>query len=204
MLLFDKLGHQVSRQTTLPTREELEIVWGRYSEQWPDDSLRYDCWKPDSILPAPKDLVKLAIRSAYAEWPGTVDWVIFSAFFIEFVDLATYLSQHKYDAIQELRAGRLMQFGKESSHDPLLMFKPRSGLSAASTSEMCKQSIVNVRDLLLRSDAWNPIDASDEDVEKIHQIVLESTVEHAALIAEWRFFILSIGRDQYDASPSPS
>jgi hypothetical protein len=202
MLFIDKLRSRALRQIDLPTRDELERVWDTFSAQWPEDNDRYDCWKPASVLPAPKGVVKLAIKRAYADWTGPVDWVVFSAFFIEFVDLATYLPQEKYDAIQAFRAGRFMQFGAESSHDPLLMFKLSSSLSPVSTPEICGQSIIDIRDRLRRSEAWNPVNASDDEVEHIRQILLESAVEYAALTAEWRLYILSIGRDKYDAAPS--
>jgi hypothetical protein len=176
---------------------ELRAIFDSYCDQWPDNNERYDCWKPASVLPAPKWVVKQAMKLCYAEWPMPIDWIAFAAFFTEFVDLALHLPQEKYDAIENFRKRRINCYGKENKYDPFLMFKPSSALAVSCPIEYNNQNIIRIRDGLRRSEAWEPVDVDDYELEAVRLIVLESTTNFATLIQEWRFYILSIGRDQY-------
>jgi hypothetical protein len=173
----------------------LRALWEIYSDQWPDNNTR--CWKPTSFLPAQKSAIKRAAKLCYAEWPEPVDWTVYSAFFMEFTDLALHLPEEKYRAIENFRKCRILTFGEESKHDPLLHFTLSSTLAVSHTVEHCNQAIINVRDRLRRSQVWAPVGVDDEAIGVIRSILLESTVEFASLINEWQFFILSIGRDKY-------
>jgi hypothetical protein len=176
---------------------ELRAIWNSYSDQWPDNNERYGFWKPASVLPAPKWAIKRAMKLCYAEWPEPIDWTVFSVFFMEFVDLALHLPQEKYDAIENFRKRRIMCCGKEDKYDPLLMFRLSSTLATACPIEHSNQAIIEIRDGLRRSSAWDPVDVNDYELDAVRRILLESTTEFATLIQEWRFYILSIGRDQY-------
>ena len=197
MRILNRFRNQPSVQLHHPTANDLRAIWNRYSDQWSDDTERYDCWKPALLLPAPKCVIKCAIKLSYAEWPEPIDWGIFAPFFMEFVDLALYLPEKKYDVVEKFRKRHLTQFGATSEQDPLLLFKRSSILATSATVEINNQDIIQVRDKLRRSAAWDPHGASDNEIEEVRQILLESTTEYASLIAEWRFYILSIGRDQY-------
>src|ERR1035437_4585126 len=111
---------------------ELRTIWNSYCNNWPDNNQRYDCWKPASVLPAPKWAVKQAIKLCYAEWPMPIDWDIFACFFMEYVDLALHLPQEKYDIIKNFSKQRIMCGGKEYKTDPLLTFKLSSTLAVSS------------------------------------------------------------------------
>lgn len=177
----------------------LRAIWNKYCDQWPDNHERYKCWKPVSVLPAPKWAIKHAIKLCYAEWPEPIDWNVFGSFFMEFVDLALHLPQEKYDAIEKFRKQRIMSFDEEKKNDPLLDFRfsLSSNLAVAWTVEESNQEILHIREGLQRSVAWDPVDVKDYELDDIRRILLESTTEFATLIQEWRFYILSIGRDQY-------
>jgi hypothetical protein len=170
-------------------------------DHWPNNNTRYSCWKPASVLPAPKWAVKRAIKLCYAEWPEPIDWGVFSPFFMEFADLALHLPQEQYDTIESFRKRRITCGGKETEHDPLLMFRLNSGLATAYAMEQCNQDIIRIRDGLRRSVAWDPVGVNDYELDAVRRILLESTVEYASLIQEWRFYILSIGRDQFIENP---
>jgi hypothetical protein len=139
------------------------------------------------------------MKLGYAEWPEPIDWTVYSSFFMEFVDLALHLPQEKYDAIENFRKRRIKCCGKEKEdkHDPLLMFRLSSTLAVACPIEHSNQEIIQIRDGLRRSAAWEPVDVDDDELDAVRQILLESTVDFASLIQEWRFYILSIGRDRY-------
>jgi hypothetical protein len=155
------------------------------------------CWKPLSILPAPKWAVKRAIKLCYAEWPEPINWTTFSGFFMEFADLALHLSQEDYVLVEKLRKSRFRRFGEECSHDPLLMYRLQSGTAALFPIENSAQLIIQIRDGLRRSTAWEPFDVDSDELEVIRRVLLESTTEYATLIQEWRLYIVSIGRDTY-------
>jgi len=176
---------------------ELRAICEEYSDQWPENNERYKCWKPSSLLPAPKWAVKRAMKLCYAEWPGPIDWTVFSAFFMEFVDLALHLPQEKYDAIENFRKRRIRFCGEEVKEDPLLMLRLFSNLAVVCPIEQSNQDIIRIRDGLRRSAAWEPVDVDDSELDSVRRILLESTADFAALIQEWRFYILSIGRDRY-------
>jgi hypothetical protein len=114
---------------------------------------------------------------------------------MEFVDLALHLPQEKYDTIESFRKRRIRFGGKE--HDPLLIHMLSSSLAFGWTVEYSNQKIIRIRDGLRRSAAWKPVDVDDYELDAVRRILLESTVEFSTLIQEWRFYILSIGRDQY-------
>jgi hypothetical protein len=197
MGILNRLLGKETDQSDYSAPHMLRAIGSTYFEQWPENSERYKCWKPASILPAPKWAVKRAMKLCYAEWPEPIDWGIFSPFFMEFVDLALHLPQEQYNIIDAFRKRRIMCGGKENGYDPLLDFSQSSTLAVACTSEQCNEDIINVRDTLRRSIAWDPVDAEDHELDAVRRIVLESTVEYATLIQEWRFYILSIGRDRY-------
>jgi len=176
---------------------ELRVIWASYFDQWPNNHERYSCWKPATVLPAPKWAIKRAMKMSYADWPEPIDWTVFSCFFMEFVDLALHLPQEKYDAIEKFRKRRIILCGEEDKHDPLLLFRLSSTLAAASQIEHSNQAIIRIRDGLRRSADWEPVDVDDYELDAVRRFLLESTVEFASLIQEWRFYILSIGRDQY-------
>jgi hypothetical protein len=50
---------------------------------------------------------------------------------------------------------------------------------------------------LRRSAAWDTVEVDDYELDVVRRILLESTTEYATLMQEWRFYILSIGCDQY-------
>ncbi len=184
-------------QSVYSAPHELMAIWDSYSDQWPDNNERYRCWKPASLLPAPKWAVKRAMKLGYAAWPEPIDGLVFEAFFMEFIDLALHLPQKKYNAIENFRMRCIKSCGKEDKHDPLLMFRLFNSLAHFRSIERSNQDIIKVRDGLRRSTTWDPVDVDDNELDAVRQILLESTVEFASLIQEWRFYILSIGRDQY-------
>ena len=197
MGILNRLLNWGSSQSDYSAPHELRAIWDNYSDQWPDNNERYVCWKPASVLPAPKWAIKRAMKLCYAEWPEPIDWTVFSAFFMEFVDLALHLPQEKYDAIEKFRKRGIMRCGEEYKHDPLLMFRLSSTLAVFGSIEQSNQEIIQIRDGLRRSAAWDPVDVDDYELDVVRRILLESTAEYATLIQEWRFYILSIGRDQY-------
>jgi hypothetical protein len=192
---------QILGRESYSTRDELRVIWNDYSDRWPDNNDRYACWKPASILPAPKWAVIRAIKLGYAEWPEPIDWTVFSAFFMEFVDLAVHLPQEKYEVIERFRKRRVLCAGREDTHDPLLGYRLSSTLAPSYPIEKCYQDIIRIRDGVRRSVAWDPVDADDSELDAVRQILLESAVDSASLIQEWRFYILSIGRDHYLPNP---
>ena len=163
----------------------LRSVYRTYTGEWPDNNDRYKCWKPASVLPAPKWAVKDAMKLGYAEWPDPIDWPIFRAFFMEFVDLARHLPMEKYEAIERFRKQRIMISGEQAKRDPLRVLVPLSTLAVVQTRDDSNQDIIRVRDV------------AESELGTVKRIVLEATVEYATLIEEWRFYILSIGRDQF-------
>ena len=195
-ILRQLLGREAS-QEKYSAPDELRIIWNEYSARWPDNNNRYACWKPASILPAPKWAIIRAIKLGYAEWPKPIDRNVFSAFFMEFVDLAVHLPQEKYEVIDRFRKRRVLCGGTEDTHDPLLLYTLNSTLAPSYPVEECYQDIIRIRDGVRRSAAWDPADADDSELNAVRQILLESTVDFASLIQEWRFYILSIGRDHY-------
>ena len=197
MGILNRLLNLGSIQSDYSAPHELRVIWDSYSDQWPDNNDRYGCWKPASLLPAPKWAVKRAMKLCYAEWPEPIDWTVFSAFFMEFVDLGLHLPQEKYDAIENFRKRRIKCCGKEDKLDPLLMFRLSSTLAVTCPIEHSNQEIIQIRDGLRRSAAWEPVDVDDDELDAVRRILLESTVDFASLIQEWRFYILSISRDQY-------
>jgi hypothetical protein len=195
-ILKQLLGRECP-QEKYSARDELRVIWNDYFDRWPDNNERYVCWKPTSILPAPKWAVFRAIKLVYAERPEPIDWPVFSAFFMEFVDLARHLSEEKYEVIERFRKRRVLCAGKEGTYDPLLQYRLTSALAPSYPIEKCYKDIIRVRDGVRRSVAWNPVDADDSELDAVRQILLESTVDFAVLIQEWRLYILSIGRDRY-------
>lgn len=199
MGILNQLLNRGSDKSEYSAPHELMAIWNDYSDQWPDNNDRYKCWKPASVLPAPKWAIKRAMKLAYAEWPEPIDWTVFSSFFMEFVDLALHLPQEKYDAIENFRKRRIKCCGKEDNHDSLLRFRLSSTLAVSCLIEHSKQKIIQIRDGMRRSAAWEPVDVDDYELDVVRRILLESTADFATLIQEWRFYILSIGRDQYIA-----
>jgi len=142
------------------------------------------------------------MKLCYAEWPEPIEWAVYSPFFMEFVDLALHLPQHEYAKIESFRKRRIVSFGKESNRDPLSLFRLSSGSATAqgnTLNDLSTQNILNIRNGLRRSAAWDPVDANDDELDAVREILLESATEFATLIEEWRFYILSIGRDTYIA-----
>jgi hypothetical protein len=199
MGIFNRLLSLGSGQPDYSAPQELRAIFDSYCHQWPDNNERYDCWKPASVLPAPKWAVKNAIKLVYTEWPEPIDWTVFSSFFMEFVDLALHLPQEKYNAIDNFRKLRIARCKEENKFDPLLLVKLPSTLAVGYTIEHSNQEIIQIRDKLQLPSTCEPVDVDDCEIAAIHQILLESTVEFATLIQEWRFYILSVGRDQYIA-----
>jgi hypothetical protein len=196
MGILNRLLSGGSSQPDYSTPHELRAIWVSYTDQWPDNNDRYKYWKPASVLPAPKWAIKRAMKLCYAEWPEPISWAVFHPFFMEFVDLALHLPQEKYDAIENFGKRRIMFFGKESKRDQLLpIFSPRSD-AIFYTIEDSNKDIIRIRDEFRRSEEWDPVDADDYELDAVRRILLESRVEFATLIQEWRFYILSIGRDQ--------
>ncbi len=89
--LFSRLLRWASSQPDYSSPRVLRAIWDGYCDQWPDNNERYSCWKPDSILPAPKWVIKRAMKLCYAEQPEAIDWTTYSGYFMEFVDLALHL-----------------------------------------------------------------------------------------------------------------
>jgi hypothetical protein len=197
MGILNRLLNWGSTQPDYADPDELRAVWDRYCEQWPDNNDRFKGWKPASILPAPKWAIKRALKLCYAEWPEPIDWTIFRAFFMEFVDLALHLPQERYDAIEKFRKGRINCCGRENKHDPLLDFRLLPSTGCFPGIEDSNKWIIRIRDGFRRSKVWDPVDANDHELDVVRQILLESTTEFFTLIEEWRFYILSIGRDQF-------
>ena len=198
MRILNRLLNWVSSQQ-YSAPHELRAIWDNYSDQWVDNNDRYSFWKPASVLPAPKWAIKRAMKLGFSEWPEPIDWTIYSAFFMEFVDLSRHLPQEKYDAIQSFRKRRIKSHGEEKKmHDSLLMFRLNTSVRATDMQiEQSRYWITNIRDGLRRSAAWDPVDVDDFELDTVRRILIESEVEFATLIEEWRFYILSIGRDQY-------
>jgi len=177
--------------------DELRAIYYDYINQWPENHSRYQCWKPASLLPAPKWAIKRAMKLRYAEWPEPIDWTVFSVFFMEFADLALHLSEKQYSAIEEFRKQRIVSCGMHNKHDPLLFYSLSSTLAASTPIEHVIKMITAARDGLRRSSTWNPVEVDDNELDAVRRIVVESTTDFAVLIQEWRFYILSIGRDRY-------
>jgi hypothetical protein len=195
MGIVDRILRRSSDASDHYTSSDLRAIWDRYADQWPENNDRYRGWKPTSALPAPKWVIKRAMKLCYAEWPEPIDWAVFSPFFMEFVDLAMHLPQAEFEAIQSFREKRVMCGATQDNHDPLMHFIPQSVLATTRPIEWSLEAIVRVRDGLRRSPAWNPVEVDDGELSAVRRIVLASTVEYEALIYEWRFYILSIGRD---------
>lgn len=192
------LKHVLSRVLGLSSYSdpELRAIADEYVDQWPDHNDQYQCWKPDSILPAPKWAVKRAMKLAYAEWPEPIDWTMFNVFFMEFVDLARYLPQEQYSAIEKFRTRHITNCGTRDIHDPLIFFRSQSStLAATYTIEQCIEDIISARDGLR-----DPVDVEDNELDAVRPILVESATEFATLVQEWHFYILSIGRDPYDVN----
>ena len=183
-------GH--SNEDGYSTPEELRTVWDEYSDQWPDNNERYVCWKPASILPAPKWAVIRAAKHCYANWPDPTDWNIYSAFFMQFVDLALHLPDRNYEVLERFRIG-----GREYARDPLIAYRLSSSLAPTYTIDLSNQDIIRVRDRLRLSLKCDAVGMSDSEMEAILKALSDSAVEFASLVQEWRFYILSIGRDRY-------
>jgi hypothetical protein len=197
MGLLNQLLCRGTGQSDYSAPDALRAICNDYTDQWPDNNVRYHCWKPTSLLPAPKWAVKSAMKLGYAEWPEPIDWTVFSAFFMEFVDLALHLPQEKYAAIEKFRTRHIESCATDDRHDPLLAFKLSSTLAVSYPIEECIKKIIRARDELRRSGTWDPVDVDDNELDAVRRIVVESATEFATLIQEWRFYILSIGRDQY-------
>jgi len=181
----------------------LRAIFDTYSNQWVDNHDSYKRWKPDTILPAPKWAVKRAIKLCYADWREPIDWPVFSAFFMQFVDLALHLPAKDYAEINRFRKGRVACAGRERENDPLLWYTQWSELANASTTQHLRDEILRIRDGVRRSAGWDPIDADDDALDTVRRILLESAVEFASLTEEWRFYILSIGREKYIRDSAP-
>jgi len=199
MGIFSRFLKLKSCQTEYPDYFELRRIWDAYSNQWPINNEQYKNWKPISVLPAPKWEVKRAIKLGFAEWPEPIDWGVFSPFFMEFVDLANHLPEDEYSVIQRFRKRQINSGDRH--HDPLLTFELLSNLAVVQSVQQCEEKIVRVRDGLRRSAAWNPVGADDRELDTVRRILLKSTTEYASLIQEWRFYILSIGRDTFFQEP---
>ncbi len=178
--------------------DALRVIWNNYIDQWPDNNIRYQCWKPVSLLPAPRSAVKRAMKMVYAELPEPIDYTVYSAFYMEFADLALHLPDEKFAKIEKFRKSRVKCCGKETNEDPLLTYMCHLLPTNASMYriEDLTKYITDAKEGFKRSITWDPIDVDDNDLETVHQIVVESTVDFATLIQEWRSYIQSIGRDQ--------
>jgi len=161
----------------MPDASALRRIWNDYSDQWPANNEKFSHWKPASILPAPKWIVKGAVKLGYAEWPEPIDWGVFSPFFMEFVDLANHLPEQEFSVIQRFRERRIHCAGKD--HDLLLGFELLSPLAVSQSVRQCEEQIARVRDGLRRSAAWDPIGADNRELDAVRQILLRSTVEFA-------------------------
>lgn len=184
-----------SQRAGAPVFDELRTISNSYIEQWADGNAAYDCWKPDTLLPATKPIVKRALMLCYAEWPDPIDWTIYSSFFMEFVDLARHIPSDEYAQIELFRQGRVRELGNEH-HDPLQTFRISSTLAVGRDQASNINTIVRIRDGMQRSQIWDPIDADDCALRAARRIVLESAVEYAVLCEEWRFYTTSIGRNR--------
>lgn len=194
------INRSLSRKDSKPGNlepKDLKKVWNNYCDQWPDINDQYDTWKPASALPAPKWVIKRAMKLCYAEWPEPIDFQVYNSFFMEFVDLAMHLPPEKYDLIEKFRNSQIEQRGGNRVHDPLLMHYISSGLASVMPAEMHIDNIISIRDGLKRSKAWDPVGADDNELDMVRNIILESTVEFSALTSEWRFYITSINRDKH-------
>ena len=141
------------------------------------------------------------MKQFYADWPEPIDWDIYSCFFMEFVDLSFHLPDEDYAVLERFRKGRVMVCGTEEKGDPLLMYQESCSLAVSYPIDECQKSIVRVRDGFKRSAAWDPIDVDDRGLENVRRILLQSTTGFASMMQEWRFYILSIGRDSYIETP---
>lgn len=194
MRLLNQLLNRPSYPSEYSDPNDLRAIWKNYIDQWPDNNVRYHCWKPASLLPAPRWAVKRAMKLVYTELPEPIDWTVYSAFFMEFADLALHLSAEEYSIIEKFRKSRIIWCGKEKKHDPLLMYM--LPLNTAYTIDHLVDMITGARDGFRRSPTWDPVDADDNELNAVHRIVVKSTRDFASLIQEWRFFTLSIGRSQ--------
>lgn len=185
------------RNNEHPSLDEAWAIWDTYTEEWPKHNLRYDVWKPASILPAGKSALKHAIKLFYAKLSMPINWEAFRLFQMHFADLANHLSDTDYAIISRFRERNVRCGGKETKGDPLLSYHPNTVLVTAISNDQSCDEIVRVRDGLQRSVVWDPVGADDHEINAVRRIILESTTEFATLIQEWRFYILSIGRDKY-------
>lgn len=199
MKFLERILRPIVDRSPRYTPRELRAVFDRYSSEWPSNNTEYAGWKPRSLLPANPDMVRQAIKLCYAEWPGVIDWTVYSAFHMEYVDLAAHISDDDYSLITRFRKGRVMECGKLSTRDPLLMHTPISNLMVSMPPEQHIEDIKRYRESLRRSSAWDPIDVNDYTLESIRRIVVTSRAEMASLDCEWKFYIASIGRDDYTA-----
>ncbi len=197
MGILNQLLNRKSNQLGCSDPNELRAIWDSYSNEWPDNNDRYGFWKPASVLPAPKWAIKRATKLCYAEWPEPINWTVYSGFFMEFADLALHLPQEEYDAIENFRRRPIKSRGTEDKNDPLLRFRPLATAACSYTTERSNEMIIRIRDGLRRSAAWDPVGADDCELDVVRRILLESATEFATLIEEWRFYILSIGRDHF-------
>ena len=196
--LFGKGAHR--KQADLL---DLGAVWNSYSDQWPQNNERFDGWKPSSILPASKADVRAAVRIAYQEWTGVLDWTIFSAFFMEYVDLALHVPPDDYEAIKAFRGEHASSPRTGKFRDPFSRFKLSSTLAVSMPDDVLNHSILDIRNHFASEMRFNYPDSNNAEVGKLKAILLRSATEFCSEVAAWRYFILSVGKDTYVESNSP-
>ena len=197
MNFFSRFRPSREIESSALTHEQLRLIWESYSDQWAENNDKYSGWKPESVLPASKSAIKQAVKLAYKEWPEPVEWQVFSLFGMQFSDLANHLPKGQYEAIARLRHRPYLQFGKNASSDPLLEYKLSAFFAGTIPDEFLVESVVRIRDGLRRSELWDPVDTSELEIDRVRAIILESTLEFASAINEWRLYMLSIGKDRY-------
>jgi len=85
-------------------------AWNGYSDQWPENNVGHKGWKPNTLLPAPKALIKRGAKLCFAQWPRPIirsDW---SSFYMMFVDLAHHIPAEQCEIVNRFSRSDLTCF----------------------------------------------------------------------------------------------
>jgi hypothetical protein len=187
-------------RTKKETPQQLREIANEFIENWPDWSDTYHGWKPDSLLPAPKEVVKKAMKQAYAEWPDPIDWTVFSSFAMEFVDIATFIDQVEVDFLESLKGRKGSSSLKDSDKDSdlFLTVRPIPMLQWRKSTADRESEIERIRDtFLVQSRFYDLSYLTAAECSRAREIVLSMLVESGGLSREWALFCTSIGRTSY-------
>ena len=193
---LQKIFGSQSRSVPEPAFDSKFVVT-RYMQIWPDLNDAHGAFKPASALPFPKHALISALKKDYSEWNSEIDWTVFSGYAQMFIDLAAFVPDESFEAIQTM--GKVLVDRKDSGqpailglmlitgffHFEYLSTEPpdRSGIIERAYRQCSERAGAPGLDIKTLNLAFAAIRSRESDA-----------VEHGH---DWRTFTESIGRDTF-------